>query len=81
MTESNRGPLGTDTHINEQELMLKLGCLPDHIVLAMYRRAARTHARMVFGRLARVLLFALIVGAMIYTVTHILGVFDLPVAK
>lgn len=81
MTESKRGSLGADTHIDEQELMLKLGRLPDHIVLAMQRRAARTHSRMVLSRLARVLFLALIVGAMVYSAPHLLGAFDYSAAK
>lgn len=81
MTESNRAPQGTDTHINEEELMLKLAGLPDHVLQAMHRRAARAHTRMVLSRLARVLLFAFIAGAMIYSVPHLLGAFDSPSAK
>ncbi|MFG8003154.1 hypothetical protein ACEOIL_33650, partial [Pseudomonas aeruginosa] len=73
MTEPNRGPLGADADISEQELMLKLAGLPDNIVLAMHRRAARTHTRMILARLSRVLFVAAIAGGMLYGAPQLLG--------
>ncbi|KSQ21750.1 hypothetical protein APB26_32735 [Pseudomonas aeruginosa] len=75
MTESNRGQLGAGACNSEEELMLKLGGLPDHIVLAMHRRAARTHTRMMLARLARVLLVAAIAGGMLYGAPQLLAAF------